>query len=39
MTSVGADMAANVTKLNSIIAWDKKEQEEEDKNTDFYAGA
>lgn len=37
MTSVGTDMAADVTELNSIVAWDKKEQEDQD--TDFYGGA
>jgi hypothetical protein len=37
MTSVGTDMAIDVTKINSIVAWDKKEQE--DLDADFYGGA
>ena len=37
MTSVGTDMAVDVAQLNSIVAWDKREQEDED--TDFYGGA
>lgn len=37
MTSVGTDMAADATELNSLVAWDKKEQE--DLDADFYGGA
>jgi len=37
MTSVGTDMAADVTELNSLVAWDKREEEDED--IDSYGGA
>jgi len=37
MTSVGTDMDADSTELNSLVAWDKREQKNED--TDFYGGA
>ena len=38
MTSVGTDMAFDVTNLNSIVAWDKREEEEEE-DADLYGGA
>lgn len=37
MTSVGTDMAMDGTDLNSLVSWDKREQEDQD--TDFYGGA
>jgi hypothetical protein len=37
MTSVGTDMAMDKTDLNSLVAWDKRKQQDED--TDFYGGA
>ena len=37
MTSVGTDMAVDLSKESSIVLWDKKEQEDFD--ADFYGGA
>lgn len=37
MTSVGTDMAMDRADLNSLVAWDKREEEDED--IDSYGGA
>ena len=36
MTSVGTDMATKVSELNSLVDWDKRE---EDEDIDSYGGA